>query len=64
MTEKQEVNLYKAIKQAILDRSAKEEKVGFQTLHRMNENDIRYLSADIVHYINKSFPQGPLTYIS
>ena len=57
MTEKQEVKLYKAIKQAILDRSAKEEKPGLQTLHRMNENDIRYLTEDIMHHINGSFPQ-------
>ena len=57
MNEQQELKLYKVIKQAILDRSAKEEKAGFQTMHRMNENDIRCLSEDIMHYINKSFPQ-------
>ena len=57
MTEKQELQLYGAIKQAIYDRSFKEEKPGIKPMHRMNENDIRYLCEDIMIYINKSFPQ-------
>lgn len=57
MTERQEQEIFKKIKQVIHDRSFKEEKEGFQTMYRMNENDIRYLVEDVILYIQKSFPQ-------
>ena len=56
MKESEEIKLYNRIKQFIYDRSAKEEPPGMQILHRMNDDDIRYLGGDIIFYLDKSYP--------